>query len=95
MRKSDISNVQNCLVEIVNAHYPISSRHWELISASEGKLIINNEEKSLSCDLIDNPDSFLEQFSLQGRQGQIISNFRDFDNYHICIIRGLDGISIK
>ena len=65
LRNSDISNIQNCLVEIVDAHCPISSRHWELITASNGKLVINNEEKYLSYDLIDNPESFLENLSLQ------------------------------
>ena len=55
----------NCLVEIVNANFPLSSRHWEFITATEGKIVINNEDKSLSYDLVDNPESFLEKLSLQ------------------------------
>ena len=65
LTKSDFSKVNNCLVEIVNADCPISSRHWELITVSKGKLILNGEEKFLSHDLLDNPDSFLEKLPLQ------------------------------
>ena len=57
--------MKNCLVEIVNANCPLSSRHWEFITATEGKLVINNEEKPISYDLVDNPESFLEKISLQ------------------------------
>ena len=65
LRQSDLSKVKKCLVEIVNAGSPISTRHWELITARDGKLVIDSEEKTLSYDLLDIPETFLEYISLQ------------------------------
>ena len=65
LRQSDLSKVKKCLVEIVNAGSPISTRHWELITARDGKLVIDSEEKTLSYDLLDIPETFLEHISLQ------------------------------
>ena len=65
LRQSDLSKVKNCLVEIVNAGSQISTRHWELITARDSKLVINGEEKYLSTDLEDIPERFLEHISLQ------------------------------
>ena len=65
LRKTDLSKVNNCLVEIVNAGCKLSSRHWKLIPVREGKLVINGEEKILSHDLIDVPESFLVKLPIE------------------------------
>ena len=76
----------NCLVEIVNANFPLSSRHWEFITASEGKLVINNEEKSLSYDLVDNPESFLEKLSLQNHIDLKSTSSKQFDQSPMSVV---------
>ena len=79
LRKTDLSKVRNCLVEIVNAGCGLSSRHWELIPVHEGNLVINGEEKILSHDLIDVPESFLEKLPLHNRIDLKSTSSKHFD----------------